>query len=335
MRIVHPEKVDIAYASSAPLNLYSQNVDSHDYYNLVTRVAESASGGCSKAVKETLMEVHSLISSSNDLSAEMTKLNICTETFPDYIKTTDLLASELMAIVGQNFACKLLYCIYYECITFVNEAVLTKQFAFHHLSTVSLHNEVFNMFDYPPGPATLLNQACNIFQNSSLSPYEKMDQFFHLVPVANELQPSECGFDISIQIPAGRDATISTSDWTGSGFGKTGRSWDFHCCTELIVQTGFSEISMFYPKEWSLDWLTEHCQKRFGVSPAPYKLVNNYSFDDLSNVSRILFTNGLKDGWSESSIKESPNENIVVINMPNGGKSLIRSMRSGNFNFKK
>ena len=106
MRMVHPDAIDIAYASSAPLNLYSQNVNPNDYYNLVTRVAESASEGCSKAVKETLLKVHSSISTSSDLSEQIVKLNICPDTFPQYIQTTELLATELMSIVGQNFACE-------------------------------------------------------------------------------------------------------------------------------------------------------------------------------------------------------------------------------------
>jgi lysosomal Pro-X carboxypeptidase len=179
---------------------------------------------------------------------------------------------------------------------------------------------VFDMFDYPPGDSTLMNRACYAFQNDELNSYERMVQFFDLIPLANQLEPSDCGFDMSIQMPGGSNATISVSDWTGAGFGKTGLSWDFACCTELIVRTGFSQESMFYPREWSLDWLTEHCQSRFGVSPTPYKLVDTYGFDDLSKASKILFTNGLKDGWSASSILESPNDDIIVINMPNGGK---------------
>jgi hypothetical protein len=106
MRLVHPDKIDIAYAGSAPMNLYAQNVDPHDFFDIVTRVAEKASAGCSKSVKDTLKEIHSLISNSEDLTEEVRKLNICPETFPVYINTTSLLANELMAIVGQNFACK-------------------------------------------------------------------------------------------------------------------------------------------------------------------------------------------------------------------------------------
>lgn len=176
------------------------------------------------------------------------------------------------------------------------------------------------MENYPPGDETFLNRACHILQDERQDVYAKMGNFFDLIEESNGEEPNSnpCGFDLRIQIPAGKNATISTSDWTGAGFGQDGDSWDFHCCTELVIQTGFSEESMFYPKRWTLDWLNEHCQTRFGVSPTPYKLVDQYCFDDLSKVSRIIFTNGLKDGWSESSIKKTPNDHVVVINMPNG-----------------
>jgi hypothetical protein len=104
MRIVHPDKIDIAYASSAPLHLYSQDLDSNDYFDLVTRVAESASPGCAKAVKDLLFEVHSIILNSDDYYNEASKMNICPKTFPDYINSKEVFASELMVLVGQNFA---------------------------------------------------------------------------------------------------------------------------------------------------------------------------------------------------------------------------------------
>ena len=77
---------------------------------------------------------------------------------------------------------------------------------------------------------------------------------------------------------------------------------------------------MFPPRTWTLSWLHDHCQNRFGVTPKPYDLVQKWKFDELvaNNVTRILFTNGLKDGWSVGAIKESLSESLPVINFPNG-----------------
>jgi hypothetical protein len=77
---------------------------------------------------------------------------------------------------------------------------------------------------------------------------------------------------------------------------------------------------MFPVRERSLEWLTDHCQSRFGVTPQPYGLVDEWGFNDLvaGGASRILFTNGLNDGWSVLSVLESLSNSIVAINFPNG-----------------
>lgn len=145
--------------------------------------------------------------------------------------------------------------------------------------------------------------------------YEKMGALFKLL-----MKKKETCFDLMSQVPAGPNATISTSDWSGAGPGKTGRTWEFQLCTDLIVRTGFSEKSMFAAREWSLEWLTDHCQRRFGVTPQPYRLVDKWGFNDLKarGASRILFTNGLNDGWSVVSILKSVSNSVVAINFPNG-----------------
>lgn len=95
---------------------------------------------------------------------------------------------------------------------------------------------------------------------------------------------------------------------------------DFQTCTLLVEAIGLSEESMFPPRSWTLSWLHEHCQNRFGVTPKPYDLVQRWQFDQLvqNNVTKILFTNGLKDGWSVGGIKESLSDDLPVINFPNG-----------------
>eukprot|EP00978_Attheya_sp_CCMP212_P046764 scaffold410464_cov20-Attheya_sp.AAC.1 len=77
---------------------------------------------------------------------------------------------------------------------------------------------------------------------------------------------------------------------------------------------------MFPYREWTLDWLTEHCQSRFEVTPEPNTLVNQWGFDDLvgNGGSRLLFTNGLNDMWSAGSYTTNLSDSIVAINFPNG-----------------
>ena len=89
LRFRYPDIIDASYASSAPLELYSQKVDSDAYFDKVTDVAEKASKGCASAVRETLMAVRDdLFENFSDDSvisaAEAT--GFCPKSFPKYIK---------------------------------------------------------------------------------------------------------------------------------------------------------------------------------------------------------------------------------------------------------
>ena len=206
------------------------------------------------------------------------RMGICPHTIPDYITSNEVFSQEIMMIMGDNFA-------------------------------------DFNMDNYPPTQETTLAKACHIFQDNKMDSYEKVGAFFKLL-----MKKKETCFDLMSQVPAGPNATISTADWLGAGPGATGRTWEFQLCTELICRLGFSEKSMFPAREWSLEWLTDHCQRRFGVTPQPYHLVTKWDFNDLKarGASRILFTNGLNDGWSVLSVLKSLSNSIVAINFPNG-----------------
>ena len=60
---------------------------------------------------------------------------------------------------------------------------------------------------------------------------------------------------------------------------------------------------------------------RFGVRPQPRALADAWGFDELGSAgltSRIIFTNGINDGWSVGSIVKNISDSLVAINMPNG-----------------
>lgn len=63
--------------------------------------------------------------------------------------------------------------------------------------------------------------------------------------------------------------------------------------------------------------------KRFAVRPQPKSLVDLWGFDEatlVSSTSRILFVNGLNDGWSVGGILQdlSREKGLIAINLPNG-----------------
>lgn len=290
MRLHYPDVIDIGYASSAPLALYAMEADQFGYMDLVTNVTDKASPGCAEAVRQTLKDVDDAIrASSNDPQSDnyfrkfaYKNLNMCPGTVPAYINSTDLLSKETMMIVEYTFG-------------------------------------VWNMFYYPPSEDRNLVRICkHVFQNPNMTSFEKISEFwYHLENNADE--DMAC-FDMSSQMPDGPRSSISGSDWSGVGLGYDGYMFDFHCCSTLTPAVGFSAESMFPYRKWTLEWLTEHCLSRFDVTPQPKKLVNEFKFDDLvgQGASRILFTNGMNDLWSQGSYLESLSDSILTINIEDG-----------------
>lgn len=44
--------------------------------------------------------------------------------------------------------------------------------------------------------------------------------------------------------------------------------WDFETCTLLVERIGTNNVSDMFPaRNWTLDWMTQHCNDRFGVTP--------------------------------------------------------------------
>uniref|UniRef100_A0A7S4AWY8 Uncharacterized protein n=1 Tax=Pseudo-nitzschia australis TaxID=44445 RepID=A0A7S4AWY8_9STRA len=309
-RIMFPEVVDMAYAASAPMNFYAQQTGAFAYYDHITDVAEETMSGCATGVKWSLMEVQRIIMKSQtvlELESVASKVGICKGTIPDYILSTDgsfqtKMAHELMMVVGYTFA---------------NDS----------------------MANYPPGKDTRLFKACEIFTHKNISPTEKvktlLTERLHLYGGSGKQRypphtdgdddssssspPPKC-WKMTQQLPTGPNATISGGDWSGVGTGPDGESWDFQTCTLLVEAIGFSKDSMFPARDWTLEWLQEHCMARFGVRPRPNELVNRFGFNDLvsNNITNILFTNGLKDGWSVSGIQTNLSDSLIALNFQNG-----------------
>ena len=259
MRFRFPDIVDISYASSAPLKTYSQEADPNAYFDKVTQVAETASPGCANAVRSTMVAVRDeLLANYTSVAKAAKATGFCQETVPHYIKDIPTLISET--------------------ITYLVPAIFAD----------------FNMAYYPPGPTTEFERACSVFQDSSNTAVERIVKFFQLRGEAeyglDDNHKTKC-FDLSLELPNGPHARIRGSDNSGTGGGLAGEMWDFQCCKDLVVGAGYSEQSMFLPRPFDYDWHTHHCQKRFkGVPVEPFRMVNQWGFNDLSQASRILFT---------------------------------------------
>jgi hypothetical protein len=283
LRFVYPDYVDIGYASSAPLDLYSQVVNSDEYFDKVTEVADIASAGCADAVRSTVYAVRDeLLANYTSVLEAAAAAGICTDTFPAYIKDVPEFVSEIV--------------IYFVPAIFAD----------------------LNMGYYPPGPETGLTKACHIFQETDKLPMERLANFFHLRGDL-EFDSSDQCLDLAKELPSGPNAHIRGSDNSGTGGGPIGEMWEFQCCKDLIIRSGYSPESMFLPRHFSYDWHKMHCYERFpGIRVEPFRMAMEWGFNDLSRTSRLLFANGLHDGWSTSSILKEDNPNNFIINFPNG-----------------
>jgi Serine carboxypeptidase S28 len=341
-RLRFPHIIDMAYAASAPIQFYAQQINEtthrqYDYYDHITNVADAAYPGCAEAVSSTLSDFksyyynnHHSIVGSIDTSA----IGICNGTLPSYIIHG--------GAPNKNNTVQ----------TFIDEVIMMVGYTFANA----------NMAYYPPTNASNLYQACAFFSKSHNNDNDdnsriqaslvRLKDF--LVSFLGDQHQPDC-FDMTQQLPTGLNATISAGDWSGVGPKSSGESWDFQTCTLLVEAIGFGPDSMFATtaktttttvdaaatakdgtstaivkntrsgRDWSLDWLTRHCQDRFGakVVPRPHALVDAWHFDPehlvkIGGASRIIFTNGLNDGWSVSGIKSDLSNDVLVINFPNG-----------------
>ena len=249
LRFRFPDIIDIGYASSAPLYLYSQKVDSDAYYDKITEVAEASSPGCADAVRSTLFDIRDdLLANYTTVREAAQVTGFCPETFPDYMETIPEFISET--------------------ITFLIPAMFAD----------------FNMFYYPPSPEAGLARACRAFQDSSKAPMQRLLDFFELraeieygLKDTTDADTPYC-FDLSLELPDGPNARIRGADNSGSGGGYTGESkfvgkpsslivheegisvsrlvllstffnfltvWEFQCCKDLIIRAGYSEDQVF------------------------------------------------------------------------------------------
>jgi pimeloyl-ACP methyl ester carboxylesterase len=143
MRFVYPDVVDIAYASSAPLPLYAQQLQEYAYFEKITDVAEESSPGCAAAVKNTLLDMEGILQEESEYKRVAKEMGICVETLPSYITDIDIFRNAVSMTAGTSFA-------------------------------------DFNMAYYPPSESADLVVACKAFQKKGLSSLEKMKAFYKL-----------------------------------------------------------------------------------------------------------------------------------------------------------
>ena len=116
-------------------------------------------------------------------------------------------------------------------------------------------------------------------------------------------------------MPDGKHSRLMGSDWSGTGEGRTGLIWEFQCCTDLVIRTGYSNSSTLDPRGFSYNWLEDHCAARFpGFHWKPMRLQDEWNFDHLEGAPNIIYINGMNDGWAVTgSFLHDLSETVLAI----------------------
>jgi lysosomal Pro-X carboxypeptidase len=82
---------------------------------------------------------------------------------------------------------------------------------------------------------------------------------------------------------------------------------------------------MFWPRNWTLSWQTQHCQARFNARPLHKGrwLAHTMGLDALragspAGYSRVIWSNGLQDPWSAGGVLKNVSADLIAIVMENG-----------------
>ena len=167
-----------------------------------------------------------------------------------------------------------------------------------------------NMANYPPSTGgDVVKRLCD----SLRTPNHDENRVKTLIAfLATEQNRNKICYDVLSERPADSNQAIC-ADHSGCGQGSDGRSWDYQACTELVHAIATNgETDMFPPMEFSEYLLEQYCLERFNVRPVYHKLNSLWGIERIDQlVSRVLFVNGARDGWTASAIKNSTHAILI------------------------
>lgn len=133
-----------------------------------------------------------------------------------------------------------------------------------------------NMDYYPPTQDQKFYQGCVILEDETRTTQQRVRDYIHMIS-----ESSDC-----YALPEEDDNEADL--------------WDALCCY-LVPMIGKSDQSMWPARSFSLAHEVEHCQQEFGITADPDYLNREFGLNDLTNMTRLLLTNGRNDGWYSTS----------------------------------
>ena len=148
---------------------------------------------------------------------------------------------------------------------------------------------------YPPSPERQFFQGCSILENTVNSVAERVKAYIQMISGSNDCYAM---------------SSASNEDNDDDDL------WGALCCY-LVPMIGKSEESMWPAHPYSLKKDAEYCRQNFDIAMDPDYMEKEFALSHLSNVTRLVLTNGMNDGWYPTSYLDSVS-NVAVLTMENG-----------------
>jgi lysosomal Pro-X carboxypeptidase len=285
IRMEYPDVVDIGYAASPCLLLYSHQVTPYVYYEYVTQVAERISPGCPNAVQETLEELQSdlvTITSRTELQTIAEDYGVCSKNLSNShnstIPTGSDLAHQLVAYTANQF-----------------------------IST--------NMDYYPPRPDQKFFQGCAIFQEPNKSAAERMRNYIAMIT-----DDTDGCYEFATPSAQSDDAPDLWDALCCYLVPMIGKSNDTMWPADTYELENDIENCQ---TNFGITADPQYLEKEFGWNGDLMK--NNDGGSSSSSVTRLILTNGYNDGWFPLSFTDpsylgnnAKHNGVVILNMVNG-----------------
>ncbi|XP_039131611.1 lysosomal Pro-X carboxypeptidase-like [Dioscorea cayenensis subsp. rotundata] len=105
-------------------------------------------------------------------------------------------------------------------------------------------------------------------------------------------------------------------DFASDSLGFSG--WDWQACTEMVEPLSCSNESMFPPYAFDYKQREADCKDQFGVQPRPHWITTEFGGYKIEKVlkrfgSNIIFSNGMRDPWSQGGVLKNISSSIVAL----------------------
>eukprot|EP00051_Salpingoeca_urceolata_P010330 m.126034 g.126034 ORF g.126034 m.126034 type:complete len:497 (-) comp16670_c0_seq3:163-1653(-) len=279
MRLQHPNMIDAALASSAPVRYHqgvTPSVASGAFFKVVTESFARNDPNCPTYVRRAFAEIASQAKTAEGRMQVSKELRLCSP-------------------LGDGGPAVRLLNLWFE-----------SGFAYLAMINYPYKEEGF--------AASPLNAACSAMSlSNSTRPQSLVSRLADAIGFMYNYTGSTPCYNISDEYYPCADIT-----GCGGGVGDPdAMSWDYQSCTQIVSNVDTNNVTdMFPPAPYDLAAVQAYCKKQWGTVPDPGYVGEMFSLEKLNATSRIIFSNGLLDPWWPGGVLENVNPKVIAVKIP-------------------